>query len=464
MADMIIKNGYLYTVNPERMIYTNGAIAISGQQIVAVGPTDTVLATHTAKETIDAQGKMVLPGLIDTHVHPALYLTGSPASVDPTVPNLLSRGGFIEDFTLRFITPGYNMFTPEESYAAAMGAYVAMIKSGTTCFNDGGNGEAGGLARAAIDLGMRGSVTQAAGDLTVNPDLPQDRLQRFAEVDKILLKSEAVVKQWNGAADGRIRAWFNLFFAPTCSDELCVETKRLADKYGVGIGCHATAVKNEDPFSVKHHGKRSLTRFHDLGILGTNFLGIHMGWPDDQEIGWLAEQKVKVAHCPITSSICGKGIFMDQRMPKMAEAGVTIGLGTDIAQQGRMLAQMTAAYLWHKEAYRESTIMPPQQVLAMATIDAARACLWDDEIGSLEVGKKADVIIVDTTDIRWALSHDPLGPFLLEGQGRDVETVIIDGRVVMRNRELLTVDEEKIKRELRQAATSMVKRRQGGRP
>lgn len=459
MADLIIKNGYVHTVNPERTVYANGAVAITGNQIVAIGPTETVLAAHAAKETIDAAGKMVLPGLIDTHVHPALYLTGSPASVDPTVPNLLSRGGFIEDFTQRFITPGYNMFMPEESYAAALGAYVAMIKSGTTCFNDGGNGDAAELAQAAIEIGMRGIVTQAAGDLTVNPDMPQERLQRFTDIDTVLSRSEAVVKQWQGRAEGRIHAWFNLFFAPTCSDELCIETKKLADQYGVGIGCHATAVKNEDPFSVKHHGKRSLTRFHDLGVLDANFLGVHMGWPDDQEIRWLAEQKVKVAHCPITSSICGKGIFFDQRMPKMADAGVTIGLGTDLAQQGGMLAQMTAAYLWHKEAYRESTIMPPQQVLAMATIDAARACLWDNEIGSLEVGKKADVIIVDTTDIRWALSRDPLGPFLLEGQGRDVETVVIDGCVVMRNRELLTVDEEKVKHDLQQAFRGMVKRR-----
>jgi 5-methylthioadenosine/S-adenosylhomocysteine deaminase len=337
-----------------------------------------------------------------------------------------------------------------------------MIKGGTTCFNDGGNGDAAGLAQAAIDIGIRGVVTQAAGDLTVNPDSPQGRLQRFADVDEILSRNEAVVKQWRGAGEGRIRAWFNLFFAPTCSDELCVETKNLADQYGVGIGCHATAVKNEDPFSVKHHGKRSLTRLHDLGVLGANFLGIHMGWPDEQEISWLAEQQVKVAHCPITSSLCGKGIFFDQRIPKMADAGVTIGLGTDIAQQGGMLAQMTATYLWHKEAYRESTIMPPRQVLEMATIDAARACLWEDEIGSLEVGKKADLIIVDTTDMRWALSRDPLGPFLLEGQGRDVETVIIDGRVVMRNRALLTVDEEQIKQKLRQTFQQMVKRRRGG--
>jgi 5-methylthioadenosine/S-adenosylhomocysteine deaminase len=462
MADLIIKNGYLHTVNPERTIYPNGAIAVTGQRIIAVGPTETVLATHSATEIIDARGKMILPGLIDTHVHPALYLTGSPASGDPTIPNLLSRGGFIEDFTLRFITPGYNLLTPEESYAAALGAYVAMIKGGTTCFNDGGNGDAASLAQAAIDVGIRGIVTQATGDLTVNPDLPQDRLQRLSEVDPLLSRNAAIVTQWQGAADGRIRVWFNLFFAPTCSDELCVETKKLADQYQVGIGCHATAVKNEDPFSVKHHGKRSLTRLHDLGVLGPNFLGIHMGWPNAQEIAWLAEQHVKVAHCPITSSLCGKGILFDLHVPKMADAGVTIGLGTDLAQQGGMVAQMTAAYLWHKEAYRESTLMPPQHVLAMATIDAARACLWDEEIGSLEVGKKADLIIVDTTDIRWALSREPFGPFLLEGHGRDVETVIIDGRVVMRNRELLTVDEDRVQLALRQAFQSMVKRRRGG--
>lgn len=462
MADLIVKNGYVYTMTPDRTIYPNGAIAITGQRIVAVGPTDAVLATHAAGETIDAAGKMVLPGLIDAHVRPALYLTGSPASVDPAVPNLLSRGGFIEDFTSRFITPGYSLPTPGESYAAATGAYVAMIKGGTTCFNDGGNGDAAGLAQAAIDVGVRGIVTQAMGDLTVNPDLPQDRLQRFTDVDKLLSRNEAVVKQWQGAGEGRVRAWFNLFFAPTCSDELCVGTKRLADQYKVGIGCHATAVKNEDPFSVKHHGRRSLTRLHALGVLGPNFLGVHMGWPDDQEIAWLAEQQVKVAHCPITSGLCGKGIFFDRRIPKMADAGVTIGLGTDLAQQGGMPAQMTAAYLWHKEAYRETTIMPPQRVPAMATIDAARACLWGEEIGSLEAGKKADLIIVDTTDIRWALSREPFGPFVLEEQGRDVETVITDGRVVLRNRQLLTADEEKVRHALRRAFQSMVKRRRGG--
>ena len=434
-ADLIIANAYVVTVNPRRQIYANGAVAIKGQNIVAVGPAKDVLAAYRAPQVIDGSGKLVLPGLIDGHNHAFQYLSkGIGDDVD------------IMTWLYKRVYPYEAHVTQTEAYVGAVANYVQMIKSGTTCFNDPGGYHVDALARAAIDTGMRGILNRSTRDIADQGAPVPEKL--FEDLDTNLREGESAVKRWNGTADGRIRCWFSLRYVFNVSDDLCRAIKSLADQYDVGIHCHAAAVEGENEAIEERFGKRSLERYYDLGLFGPNLYLVHMGYPNDREIGWLKQHDVKVSHCPSASMHGAYGVVGNQMMKKMIDQKLTISLGTDSATAGRFLDMVRVMYLAacaHRDQFADATIMGSYKALEMATIEGARACLWDNEIGSLEVGKRADVVIVGMDKLRWHPNLDPVRSLIYAADGDDVETVIIDGRVVMKDRVILTVDEAKVK-------------------
>ena len=434
MADLIIGNGYVVTVDAERRIYGDGAVAIEGRNIVAVGPTHQVLAQHRAPHVIDAAGKLVLPGLIDGHNHAYQYLSkGIGDDVD------------IMTWLYKRVYPYEAHLTHEEAYIGALANYVQMIKTGTTCFNDPGGYHVGALAQAAIDVGIRGIVNRSTRDVAdQGAPLPE---KLFENLETNLREGESAVRLWNGAADGRIRCWFSLRYVFNVSDDLCSAIKALADRYGVGIHAHAAAVEGENEAIQERFGKRSLERFYDLGLFGPNLYLVHMGYPNEREIGWLKKHDVKVSHCPSASMHGAYGVVGNKMMKRMIDEKLTISLGTDSATAGRFLDMVRVMYLAacaHRDQFADATIMGAHKALEMATIDGARACLWDGEIGSLEVGKRADVIVVGMHDLRWHPNLDPVRSLVYAAHGDDVETVIIDGRIVMKDRVVLTVDERSV--------------------
>jgi len=448
MADIVIKHGTVVTMDPGRRVIADGALAIEGDSIVAVGKTQDIAASHNAALTIDATDRLVIPGLIDGHNHPFQYLSkGIGDDVD------------IMTWLYRRVYPFEAAVSAEEAYVGALGNFAQMIRSGTTCFNDPGGYHADSLAQAALDIGMRGIVNRSTRDLA-DDDVPIPE-KHFEDTDTAVARSEALIDRWNGAADGRLRAWTSLRYIPNCSDDLCRRVKDLADRRGVGIHTHVAAVFGENELITEKFGKRSLERYHDLGLFGPNLYCVHMGYPNEREVGWLKQHDVKVAHCPSASMHGSYGVVHNRMMPAMAEAGITISLGTDSATAGRFLDMVRVMYLAacaHKDAYVDPLKMGAHKALEMATIDGARACLWDDQIGSIEVGKKADIVLVDMTGLHWAPTIDPVNTLVYAANGADVDTVIINGRVIMRDRTLLTVDLASLRRDIDAAAKAIWRR------
>jgi cytosine/adenosine deaminase-related metal-dependent hydrolase len=308
-------------------------------------------------------------------------------------------------------------------------------------------------------VGIRGILNRSTRDIAdQGAPLPE---KLFEDLDTNLRQGEAAVAKWNNAADGRLRCWFSLRYVFNVSDDLCKAIKALADQYKVGIHAHAAAVEGENEAIEERFGKRSLERFHDLGLFGPNLYLVHMGYPNEREIGWLKEHDVKIAHCPSASMHGAYGVVGNQMMKRMIDLGLTISLGTDSATAGRFLDMVRVMYLAacaHRDQFADATIMGAYKALEMATIDGARACLWGDQIGSLEAGKRADIVIVGMDELRWHPNLDPVRSLVYAADGDDVETVIIDGRVVMRDRVILTVDEEKVKRDVIRAGKDWIAR------
>ncbi len=445
-ATLIIKNGCVVTMNSEREIYSNGAVAISENHIVAVGNSDAITSSYNARETIDASGHVIIPGLIDGHNHPSSYLIGG-----------LADDIEIRDMLQNYFYPYDAYITEEEGYTAAAASYIEMFRSGVTCFNDPGGYCPDSVARAASDIGIRGIVSRSTRDMCEG--LPDKLVENL---DTNLRESERVIKSWNGAADGRIRAWCGVRMPITASDELLVHIRDLAKQYGVGIHAHASTVDWENKFSERQWGKRTLERYRDLGLLGPNLYTVHMGDVTDQEIEWLKEADVKVAHCCAAASMAGAGIIRGRRIPAMMKAKVTMSLGSDdgyLSGNHDFFRLMYLCASVHREWMEDPSFVGAYKAFEMGTIDGARACLWDDEIGSLEMGKKADLVLVDRSGPEWNYpNRDPIRSLVYSANHYCVDTVIIDGRVVMRGREIQTIDEEENKASVAEAGKAWMER------
>jgi 5-methylthioadenosine/S-adenosylhomocysteine deaminase len=444
MADILIKGAYVVTMDPSRRILSNGAIAIAGDRIVAVGASDEVATAHPAPLVIDGSDMMALPGLVDGHHHPNQYLSNGIGD-DVDIMTLLYKR----------LYPYEAALTPEEAYHGALGGFAEAIRNGTTCFNDPGGHNEHSSAQAAVDIGIRGLINRSTRDIyedqTPVPESQQE------DTETAMRRGEELVKKWNGSGDGRLRGWFGLRYIFNVSDDLCQGIKALADQYDAGIHIHVAAVKGENEAIQEIFGKRSLERLYDLGLFDRNLYTVHMGYPDEREIGLMAEHDVKVAHCPGASMLGAYGVIANRMMPRMAEAGICISLGTDSATASGNLDMVRVMYLGacaHKDAYADATMWGAYKALEMATIDGARSALWEDEIGSLEPGKKADVILVDMSAPEFSHhpGRQPVHALVYSGTGRNVDTSIINGKLVMRHGMILTIDEENLANELAEAS------------
>ena len=448
-VDMLITHGYVVTMNPARQVHQNGAIAVKGNRIVAVGSTDDILLKYQSPYVIRADGMMVLPGLIDGHNHPTAYLaTGLTDDLD------------VRTSVFKRLYPYESALRPEESHIAALGTFVEMIKSGTTCFNDPGGYDVDHVGEAARITGIRGIISRSLRDFT-DPNMVA-ATALVEDVDTCLREGDGILTRWNGAANGRIRAWLSLRNVVCVSDELCKQVRDLARERKVGIHTHVATAKGANDVTMRLFGKQALTRYYELGLFGPNLYCAHVGFPDETEVALLKQLDVKVAHCPAASQLAAMGIIANGMIPKMMQEGVTVSLGSDTAGAAGFLDMVRTMYVAacaHRDAHFDPLIMDATRALEMATIDGARACLGDDEIGSLEPNKLADIIVVDRKGPGWAHpARDPIRSLVYSGTGDRVDTVIIDGRVVMRQRVLLTVDEEDVMRRVADAEIAVMQR------
>lgn len=458
---ILIENlDYILTVDANDTIIERGSIVIEDDRIAAIGPAAAVTrqyAAATFARVIDGRRSLAMPGLVDAHVH---------------LSEELSRSLFPDNLTTRawvfnWGKPYYAAVNEEDEYVSTLLAGIEMIKTGTTCFLDmGAQNDPGSVAHAVERLGIRGISGRHAADR--RPEVipwywTEDMVRHhfFESAAEALRVLAEYVERWHGHAGGRFRCWVNIEGKEPCSPELHVGARRLAEQLGVGTTYHIASSIEEALVSEKQHEVWPVTRLHQLGALGSNLVLAHVVAIKDHEIALLADTGTKVVFCPGTSLKIGKGATRIGKYPEMLGRNLTVALGCDGVSAAGSLDLLRQMYLvagLFKDARMDVDLVPATRAIRMATIDGAKALLWDDEIGSLESGKKADMILFDLNQIEWVPLHDPVQAVVYSAASSSVKTTLVDGHIVMEDRHVLTVNEHDICEEARRRAKEIVAR------
>lgn len=442
-VDLIIRGGTLLTMDPEGRLVEGGSVAVSGSKIVAILDKGEDLSRFSAKAVIDARGKLVMPGLINAHRH--FYST--PRGL---IANRVTRNALKE-----YVYPYYHAIPPEQLYYDALAIMAEMIRTGTTCFSEPGCEHIETVLRATEKSGMRATTGLWIWD-HLGPDAdkcPPDFLP--LKTDEALRMMEDAIIRYDGALDGRLTVHATIEGAGTCSDELTVGSKVLAEQYGKLSILHKSTSIEEVEIELKAFGHRPTEHLYHIGALGPNVLLNHATAIDETEVGMIAETGTRICQNPSAALKLGKGTTQTGKFAELSEAGTLICLGTDSNNSSNfndMFREVYLAAVLPKDSRMDPSVMTAEKALLMGTREGADALLMGEEIGSLEAGKKADVILLDMERIEFALGGDIIDTLVYSATGDAVETVIVDGTVLMEKRELKTIDEEEAFRKIQENA------------
>jgi 5-methylthioadenosine/S-adenosylhomocysteine deaminase len=439
MSSILIKNGYLVTMDPNGSRFY-GDLLIEGNQIKRIA----LELEVEAGKVIDAAGMLVLPGFVQSHIHLCQSLLRGQAD-DCLLMDWLDT-----------ITSLEFRHTPITLYASARIGIAEMIKAGATSVIDMGTlHHQDSVFQAIEESGMRAQAGKAMMDLTENlPPLLQE------STEDSIKESIDLMHRWHGSANGRIRYGFAPRWQLWNTTELLQEIKQEADNHpGVGIHGHAGEIEYEVEAMIAQTGMRNLVYLESIGVVGPNVQMAHSIWLDDDEYRIMAETGTHAMHCPCCNTKLRSGVA---KVPEMLEMGINVALGSDGAPSNNnldMFIEMRLASLIHKLRLGPEA-MPAYDVLKMATNGGAAAIGMPDQIGSLEEGKLADVIILDdgglsAAPIRNFEEDDVVMRLVSSYQSASVQTSIIDGKLVMENRQLLTMDENQILEDGRKALADL---------
>ena len=420
---ILIKNTTIITQDKNRRIIKNGAVLIKEDKIAAVETTKNVVKKHSIRNAkiINGENKVVMPGLINTHVHLAMTLLRGFADDMP-----------LEKWWFEKIFPFESKLTSEDIYLGTLLGGLEMIKSGTTFFVDF-YFFIDKIARATKELGLRANI----GVTVLDTKAPE-----FAAPNETLAAIPLFIKKYK--TEKRIDFSVAPHMLQTVSLETYKKCKKIADKHNLLLQTHLAETKGEVSHSIKKYGKTPAELLIKNKILDKNSLAAHCCHLTKKEINLLAKNSVKISHCPISNMKLASGI---KPLNELLVAGATIGLGTDGACSNNnldMFEEMKFAALLHKISNLSPTIAGAQAVLDMATIGGAKAVGKEKEIGSLEKGKKADIIIIDFNQPHLLPTHNFISHLVYSANGADVITTIVNGKILMENRKILSVDENKI--------------------
>lgn len=429
-ADILIAGGTILTLNEQDSIIPNGAIAIKGDTIIAVGGKEEVLASHEGVETIEAPQSIIMPGLINAHTHAAM-----------TCFRGIADDMELMDWLNRFIFPAEaRNVNPELVYWGSLLACAEMIKSGTTTFSDMYIFEEQ-TAQAAKGAGMRCLLGE------VIFDFPSPNVKTPAEG---LTYTEALIRKW--ADDPLVNVMVEPHALYTCSPGLLKAAKALADRYQVPLATHLLENRAEAKQLKERLGQRATRFLDEIGLLDERFIAFHCVMLDQEDIRLFAERGSKVVHNPESNMKLASGVAP---ISSMIREGIVVGLGTDGCASNNnldMFQELDTAAKLEKSARLDPTVMSARTVLRMATCNGARVLGMERLIGTLEVGKKADLCIIDMNKPHLTPLYDEYSHLAYTVGGADVETVLINGRIVMRNRQLLTIDEKEAMQRVRAIA------------
>ena len=431
---LVITGGTVVTVDGARHVFNPGAIAIDGADILAVGPAADIAARYRGAEQINASGSVVIPGLINTHTHAPMVMYRGLADDLP-----------LQDWLTKYIFPAEAKTVSREMVRVGTQlAAVEMIQSGTTAYADMYYFEEE-IARATKAAGLRGVLGQTL------IDFPVADAKTF---DEGLARAEAFIKEF--AADDLIVPAVAPHAPYTVSGDHLKAARALATKYSVPYIIHLAETKTEVSDMQKAHGGMTPVAYLDsLGALGPRTLAAHVVWATPADIAILKARQVAVSHNPESNMKLASGVAP---VPALLAAGVTVGLGTDGAASNNdldMFEAMRMAAFLHKVQSADPQVIPAATALEMATINGAKALGLETKIGSLEAGKKADVVVVSMSSARQTPLYDPISHLVYATRGDDVRTVVVNGKVLMRDRRLTTLNEAAVIAAARKLAESV---------
>ncbi len=442
---------YIITMDGERRIIRDGAVLVEGARITQVGKAAD-MADVAADRVIDASGMVVAPGLVNGHIH----ISYAHAT----------RGIFPDSLGANYLPNVFRLqgvMTAEEEYLTSLLGITELLKYGTTTFIDPGSTK-------FLDAGLR-AYEQSGCRIIVGAhvtDLPNPVNLPVYDTDAAIAIVERVIRDYDGALDGRVRAWAMPFGPNFATPRLLQESKQLADQNGVSLTLHFNNSASYVESTVRETGMRPSQYLESLGVLGENVVLSHVLGLDQSEVETLARTGAKVVAVPTAAVKSGfgmtsgsSGVAPGGLLPEMLEAGITAGIGTDAGNNSNLVETNRAMYLiavLYKDARRSSSAITAETALELATISGAQTLGLGDEIGSIEPGKKADLALYDTRRAEWATLFNPVNSLVYNADGRSVHTVIVDGRVVVEDHTPLFVDEQALIAEVQAVGESMLAR------
>lgn len=449
----ILHNAMVVTMDPDLRVFQNGAIVIEGDKIKAIGHADDILHHFSAvphRSILNLNGGILLPGFVNTHVHTSQQLARGIADDVDLITWLHHR-----------IWPYESNMTHHDSYLSTLLCGIELIHSGVTCFAEAGGHHVSGMATAVEQLGLRACLTQSIMDS--GEGLPPSWSTHTT--DQCIQSQKELYEKHHGTADGRIRIWLGIRQIMNSTDRLLIQTRDLARELNTGIHMHVAEIPYENQVVVDtrkvDHG--TVTYLEMIKFLQSNLLAAHSVWVNDNEISYLSKAGVKVSHCPAAAM----RMLGFAPIKKMIDAGICVSLGTDGAPSNNRMSIIDEMYLASlinkgREVFTtgttDPTALPAEQVLRMATIDGAKTVLWENEIGSLEVGKKADIIVIDPSSWTMVPIHDCISSLVYCMRTENIVSVICNGKWIMKDKKILTVDEEEVIKQANQASKELLKR------
>jgi len=435
---------FILTLDPQRRIIRDGSLLLEGARITHVGKANE-LAHLRADRVIDAREMVVTPGFVNGHLHVSYAHA--------------TRGIWPDDLGPHYLPNVFRLqqaMTPEEEHATSLLGITELLKGGTTTFLDPGSTKHIDACLAAYETaGCRIITGTHVTDRANALNLP------VYETDEAIRIMEDTVRRYDGALDGRVRAWAMPFSQAFASSELLRAAKAIAGRHGRGITLHHSYTPRAARQSVEQFGRRPVGMLEDQGILGPNLLLSHALGLDAGEVELLARSGTAVVVVPTAAIKAGNDLANAVLLPEMLAQGVTVGLATDAANNSNLVETLRAMYLvavLFKDGRRDVSMVPAESALEMATIGGAHALGLDAEIGSLEVGKKADLVLFDTRRAEWRTLFNPVNALVYAADGRSVHTVLVDGRVVVEHGRPTFVDEWELIQRVQRIGAALLER------
>ncbi len=427
--NILIKNIDVVTCDKSSTVIKNTNIAIKENQIYFIGTSEDKLKEFNADRVIDGSNKLAMPGLINTHTHSGMTILRNFANDLP-----------LEEWLFNNIIPTEAKLGEEDIYWGTMLGMAEMIKTGTTTFTDMYY-HMDTVAKAVEETGMRANLSRNAF--------------KFIGSEGEMVRNQVPIcveffKNWHNKANGRIKVYVEIHSVYLCDELGLTESAKLAKELNTGIHIHLLETFKEREEGIKRYGADPAEVCLDAGVFDVPVIAAHCVHLSDSDYDILKSKGVNVAHNPTSNLKLGSGIA---NVPLMMKRGINVALGTDGTASNNnldMFEEMHLAALIHKGAQMQPTLVTAEEALRMATVNGAKATGFDNEIGQIKEGLKADIILIDMDKPHIVPINEYIPALVYCVQGSDVDTVIVDGNILMENRILKTIDEEKLKSKVKE--------------